>query len=121
MGQSDLLLLDSFWTAREPVAILRCELLCSPDRGSGGIRVEVADVDSPDCCPIVVPRNADGRKLAQPSHALVGLRAIAHHITQTPERVDRAHVVEHRLERGQICMNIADDPDPHGSPQTTLG
>ena len=49
--------------------------------------------------------------------ALVRPRPVADEVAQAPDRVGRLGVdaFEHRLERVQICANVGDDGDAHGS------
>ena len=58
---------------------------------------------------------------AQARHDLVGIRAVADGVAQDPQGVVRRERLEHRLEGGQVGMDVREDGDAHAAGQRSRG
>jgi hypothetical protein len=47
--------------------------------------------------------------LAQQRYALIWVRSVPHHVSQAPDGVKRARIVNHRLESDQVCVDVRKD------------
>src|SRR3990172_9527786 len=56
-----------------------------------------------------------GIQLVEAADHLVGLWAVADDVTERPDLVDWRHVVAHRVERGEIGVNVRQDGEAHGA------
>jgi hypothetical protein len=66
----------------------------------------------------MIPGNTYMLIFTQKHNALVGVRPIAHHITQTPYLVKASpnlYILEHRLKSRQITMYVTQDGNFHNA------
>ncbi|CDK39854.1 hypothetical protein BN903_92 [Halorubrum sp. AJ67] len=61
----------------------------------------------------MVPADRRGRDLAHALDALGGPRVVADHVARAVDPVDRGHVVEDRLQRREVRVDVRDETDLH--------
>ena len=99
----------------EEVARRRGHPLAGPAHGGRGRRGEGRDVERVERRQVVVADQADVAALAHEGRALVGLSAVADHVAEAPGLLDAGvgDLGEHRLERGQIGVDVAEQGETH--------
>src|SRR5438093_2084267 len=105
--------LERAWKCREHVALRRRQPgLMRFGRDRRG-RVEEIEILTRRDRAIVIAR--DDRRFARDEERedIGRVRTVSHGVAADPELVHRAHRVEHRLERDEIGVDVADDSDLH--------
>ena len=92
----------------------RCvDRVAGPLRGGARLRVEPFDLTTADGRRVVVAPDADRPDLDQAGDDAVRIRAVADHVAEVPDGVDRSGVREYRIERHEIAVDVRQDGDPH--------
>ena len=87
---------------------------------SGGI--EPFHIKLAEYCGVVIPHHASGTTLTQQGNDLVRLGVVANDVAGVPDRGTRGNGIDigkHRLQRGEIGVNVANDCDLHGNLSAT--
>ena len=100
-------------SAAEPGLRRRADGVAGPFDRRAGLRVEPLDLRTAERGRVVVPADADRPAFGQPGDDGIGLGAVAHHVTQVPDRIHIAGVGEDRIERHEVAVDVRQDGDPH--------
>ena len=98
--------------SRQESPILSAQLSGRPAVGLSRLGAEIADINFPHCCRVVIAANADRVKLLEQFYTGHRVRSIAHHITYAPgmpESTVILRILQHGLEGLEVAVDIGDD------------
>lgn len=106
---------DVVWQLAEPLLVLCCQLICCPEQGLFGDRVEVIDTAQVQCSIIVVAPQAVKVTLATELDTLIWIWVVAYEITQADNLVDLLifKIFYCGLEGLEIGVNVTYDSITH--------
>jgi hypothetical protein len=100
--------------------VVRGEHLTGPEGDIARVAGEPAERHAAQRRLVVVSHQAEQvGQGANPLDALVGVGAVADQVAEAPDRVDRAGIGHHGVERRGVGMDIGNDEHPHGSDGST--
>jgi hypothetical protein len=97
----------------QPGTAVRRDRVARPFCRGARLRVEPVDLRPSDGCRIVVAAHAGRAAFAQAADDRIWLRAVPDHVPQLPDGIDLAGMIEDRIERHDVAVDVRQDRDAH--------